>query len=212
MDKLLDVIRTSTGGVLDFTMDQVEGDSSTIYLVSRKVPKFTKPGSMAIPLRSRNESYYGVRDVKVSANVPKSIAARIFSGTAENTGLNKSVVGSKTVDDPSYNVNDIHAAMSLEGGLNQNMSDNILHGLNLMGAKEIQDNIAVQDPPALPSEISATIDLNTDISFAQTVRISPSPKMFGGSSTIWAITEVSHKVEGTDGVTEFKAIAKQTGN
>jgi hypothetical protein len=92
------------------------------------------------------------------------------------------------------------------------MSDNILHGLNLMGAKEIQDNIAVQDPPALPSEISATIDLNTDISFAQTVRISPSPKMFGGSSTIWAITEVSHKVEGTDGVTEFKAIAKQTGN
>jgi len=209
MDKLFDTIRAGTGGAIDLCLDHNASDIKTYYIVSRKV-KGGSVGAASIPLTARNETGFGIRDVKVSANTTKKIAARMFANEPEVSGLGKIHYTPSAPSAPTYVEEDIAKAMGMAGMFNDSSTDTIQQGLNALGLANVQNTTATVDPAALPSEISATVDLNTGLGFGQAVRISPSPALLGGSRMVWSICDVIHKVTGTDGTTEFRAIGRLT--
>jgi hypothetical protein len=217
MEKLFDQIRSETGGIIDLTIDGdrddvASGNGDKIFIIARK-PNSPANSASSLPLTSRTDSGYGIRDIKVAAHVPKSVAARLFSKAPEASGLSNAEIygGVADPEQPSYNKDEITKGIADAGLVESEFSDTVLAGANAIGLLAIKDNSHPMDPPALPSEISAVIDLNTNIQFGQSVRISPSPSILGGSKVVWTITEVSHQVTGTDGTTEFKAIARIKG-
>ena len=156
----------------------------------------------------KSDDGYGLRDVKVTGNVPKALAARLFGEGPQVDGINR-VIGPTTtaVSNPSWDLIHTGWAMGQSGGINKDVSNTILDGVNKMAMKKIQ-TIATMDPPALPTQISATCDASSGIDVFQAVNLSPSLSVAGGSGVVWAITDVTHKASGTDATTEFKAIAR----
>jgi len=206
MEKLFDAVRGATGGIVDLTFDMNKSNTSKIYVVSRK-PGNANVSAMSVPLGTRNDEGYGIRDVKVSGNVPKSLAARLFGKAPETTGLSKVFNSPSTPAAPSWDVAAVGRAIGNNGFFHQPSTDTIQDGCNSIGLAKIQ-SIATMDPPALPTEITATVDGNASIDVFQAVNIKPALSVTGGSGVIWAITDVTHKANGTDFVTEFKAIAR----
>jgi hypothetical protein len=190
-------------------LDHNATSSTTFYIVSRKVARGAV-GAASIPLTARNETGFGIRDVKVSANTTKKQAARMFTNEPEVSGLGVVHQAPPAPDPPNYVDADIAKAMGMAGMFNDSSIDTIQQGVNALGLANVRDNTATVDPAALSSEISATVDLNTGLGFAQAVRISPSPALLGGSKVVWSICDVIHKVTGTDGTTEFRAVGRLT--
>ena len=209
MEKVFDAIRAGTGGAIDLTLDHNATSSTTFYIVSRKVARGTV-GAASIPLTARNETGFGIRDVKVSANTTKKQAARMFTNEPEVSGLGVVHQTPPAPSPPNYVDADIAKSMGMAGMFNDSSIDTIQQGVNALGLANVRSTTATVDPAALSSEISATVDLNTGLGFAQAVRISPSPALLGGSKVVWSICDVIHKVTGTDGTTEFRAVGRLT--
>jgi hypothetical protein len=134
----------------------------------------------------------------------------MFTNEPEVSGLGVVHQTPPAPDPPNYVDADIAKAMGMAGMFNDSSIDTIQQGVNALGLANVRDNTATVDPAALSSEISATVDLNTGLGFAQAVRISPSPALLGGSKVVWSICDVIHKVTGTDGTTEFRAVGRLT--
>ncbi len=208
MEKIFDIIRGGTGGIIDLTLDMERGDTN-IYIVSRK-PSSTPTSAGQVSLGTRADDGYGIRDVKINGNVPKSLAARLFGQGPQVDGVNKAISAPAAPTAPDWNLQETSLAIGNAGGIHRETSDTILDGNNKIGVAEVQ-TIATMDPPALPTEIHATVDASGGIDVFQAVNISPGLAAAGGSGVIWGITDVTHKASGTDAVTEFKAIARLKG-
>ena len=225
MKKVFAKILELTAGAWDLYLDQIDGEPNTIYIVNRKSPG---DGSDVTPLvLDAITGKNGIRDLSISAKVPKDIAAKVFGGAPETAAITSAIKEEDApppkeepgMDTPEQQTN---ARAALTEGEYDNPSINAAKSaiqalVKSQTPKQIADIAALTSDSAdysqtpFPLVFSATIDGMEGFKFGDTLACSYLPARYNkptGPKCVFTVTEFTHTIANNDWTTQITALAR----
>lgn len=228
MKKLFATIRELSGGAWDLYLDQDEDVPETIYIINRRCP-----GSgggitplMLDPVGGTN----GIRELSLSAKVPKEIQAKAFGGAPGTTSEEEaaaSVVNEEAEEvqeDPPLSVSE------QQTNARKGLSDSDFDTGSVSKAKAAVKALVTQltkeerakkgqyndgndySQTPFPLEFEVTLDGIEGFRFGDTLASNYLPARYlktgGGAKVVFTVTEYTHKIADNDWTTTVKALAR----
>jgi len=225
--KIFAVIRDNSGGDWDLSLDiDEETNDGTIWIVNKKAPVKDKVNPLILsPASGKN----GVRALKLSGQIPKSIQAESFGGTPdlnpkrtaaqiiaddkealevarikyENTKeeLKIKLKEARTkINDSSYSTDSTTAAKSLINQLVKTLSpDDLVSRCKLI------------EPTPFPLTVEIVLDGIEGLSFGDTITSDYLPSRYRpktGARTVFTVTKYAHAIKANDWETTVTCVAR----
>jgi len=228
MKKIFASIRECSGGAWDLYLDQDEDDAGTIWIVNRRCPG-TGGGVTPLMLDPVGGSN-GIRELSLSAKVPKDIQAKAFGGAPGSTSEEESagnVIAEKDdeeQDDPPQSVSEQQT--NARKGLADSDFDTASVSKAKAAVKALVNELTKEQRAAtgqyndgndwsqtpFPLEFECTLDGVEGFKFGDTIATNYLPARYkkagGGAKVVFTITEYEHKISGNDWTTTVKALAR----
>ena len=224
MKKIFATIFENTGGAWDLYLDQRDGEPNTIYIVNRKCPG---DGAAVTPLvLDAISGKNGIRELSVSAKVPKDIAAKVFGAAPETAAVVGAITGTDPPEDEPEEMGPRAQQLNARAGMTEGEYDNasitaakaaINALIKSQTSKEIADIAALTSDSAdysqtpFPLVFSVTIDGMEGFKFGDTLACKYLPSRYNktnGPKTVFTVTEFTHTISGNDWSTEIIAVAR----
>jgi len=228
MKKLFASIRECSGGAWDLYLDQEEGNSKDIFIINRRCPG-TGGGVTPLMLDPVGGSN-GIRELSLSAKVPKEIQAKAFGGAPGTTSEEEAAV--KTVankeeekqEDPVLSVKE--QQQNARKGLSDSDFDTASVSKAKSAIKALVTELTKEERAAkgqyndgndwsqtpFPLEFEVTLDGIEGFKFGDTIASNYLPDRYknasGGSKVVFTVTEYEHKIADNDWQTTIKALAR----
>ena len=222
MKKIFATIFENTGGAWDLYLDQRDGEPNTIYIVNRKCPG---DGAAVTPLvLDAISGKNGIRELSVSAKVPKDIAAKVFGAAPETAAVVGAITGTDPPEDEPEEMGPREQQLNARAGMTEGEYDNasitaakaaINALIKSQTSKEIADIAALTSDSAdysqtpFPLVFSVTIDGMEGFKFGDTLACSYLPARYNkpsGPRCVFTVTEFTHTIANNDWTTQNQYI------
>ena len=225
--KIFAVIRDNSGGDWDLTLDvDEESDDGTIWIVNKKSPVKDRVKPLILsPVSGKN----GVRELKLSGQVPKSIQAEAFGGSpdlnpkrtaAEIIAANAEALevarkkyvktvkelkiklpdAQSKINDSSYSLDATTAAKSLINQLVKTLSPDGL-----------AERCKLIEPTPFPLTVEIVVDGIEGFNFGDTIISDYLPERYRlkkGARVVFTVTKYTHTIKGNDWQTDLTCISR----
>tara|TARA_R110002050_G_scaffold121193_2_gene239481 strand:- start:183 stop:2042 length:1860 start_codon:yes stop_codon:yes gene_type:complete len=224
MKKIFAKILENTGGAWDLYLDQRDGEPNTIYIVNRKSPGDGSNVTALVldAITGKN----GIRDLSISAKVPKDIAAKVFGGAPETAAVVNTITEKETPEPEPETMPPAEQQLNARAALTEGEYDNasitaaksaIQALVKSQTPKEVADIAALTSDSAdysqtpFPLVFSATIDGIEGFKFGDTLACSYLPARYNkpeGPKCVFTVTEFTHTISNNDWTTQITALAR----
>ena len=228
MGKIFATIRECSGGAWDLYLDQDEDNPSTIWIINRRCPG-TGGGVTPLMLDPVGGSN-GIRELSLSAKVPKEIQAKAFGGAPGTTSEEEAAVKTVSKEDEEKQEDPAVSISEQQSNARKGLSDSDFDTASVSKAKaaikglvneltkeeraakgQYNDGNDYSQTP-FPLEFEVTLDGVEGFKFGDTIGSNYLPSRYkgtgGGSKVVFTVTEYEHKIADNDWTTTVTALAR----
>ena len=228
MKKIFASIRECSGGAWDLYLDQDEDDSKTIWIINRRCPG-TGGGVTPLMLDPVGGSN-GIRELSLSAKVPKEIQAKAFGGAPGTTSEEEAAAKVVSEEDEEKQEDPIQSVSEQQTNARKGLSDSDFDTASVSKAKSAIKALVTEltkeerakkgqyndgndwSQTPFPLEFEVTLDGIEGFKFGDTIASNYLPARYkksgGGAKVVFTITEYQHKIADNDWTTTVKALAR----
>ena len=223
--KIFAVIRDSSGGDWNLTLDvDEEADDGTIWIVNKKAP--VKESVTPLVL-SPTSGVNGVREIKLSAQVPKDIQAEAFGGSISTQRVAADIIAENQARLAEATAKFEEAKLRLQVELpkarakinflsySQDASTAAKGLIKQLVETLPPDGLAernkLMEPTPYPLSVDIALDGIEGFSFGDTITSDYLPsryKLEQGARVVFTVTKYTHTIKGNDWQTDLSCISR----